>query len=407
LIVTQYFWPENFKVNDLAEELQRRGHQVTILTGKPNYPGGDFYPGYGWLRKSQETYKGCRVVRSPLIPRGKGSAFRLALNYFSFAALASLIGPLLCRDHYDAIFVFETSPVTVGIPAIVMKKLLRKPLFFWVQDLWPDSLTATGMVRSPAVLSLVESLVKGIYHHCDVILMQSEAFRETVLRQGVPEKKLRYLPNWAEPHYTPLERVGTEACTELPEGFRLVFAGNLGEAQDWPTLLAAAELLREQRDIHWVIIGDGRHRAWIGSQIVELGLTETVHLIGPFRAEAMPVFFHQADALLVTLRRDPLFALTIPSKLQTYLACGRPILSAVGGETNRIVVQAGAGSTCEPGDPAALASAVLRLYAASVEERMEMGRRAFDCYQDQFERKRLIDRLEGWLAEQAGTGARP
>lgn len=176
LIVTQYFWPESFRINDIALGLRDKGHKVTVLTGQPNYPAGSFFPGYGFFKKIREDYNGVDVVRVPLLPRGSGGGVRLVLNYLSFAFFASILAPFRCRSGYDVIFVYEPSPITVGLPALLLKKLKHAPIMFWVQDLWPESLSATGAVRSAWVLKLVERLVRSIYRGCDVILVQSRAF---------------------------------------------------------------------------------------------------------------------------------------------------------------------------------------------------------------------------------------
>jgi glycosyltransferase involved in cell wall biosynthesis len=402
LIVTQYFWPENFRINDLVTGLLARGHDVTVLTGKPNYPAGRFFAGYSFFSHSHERYGEARVVRVPLIPRGDGSGLRLLFNYLSFALFASLLGPIRCRDSYDAVFVFEPSPVTVGLPALLMKKIKRAPLLFWVQDLWPESLTATGAVRSSVVIGGVVRLVRLIYGHCDRILIQSMAFSERIMAFGGTPQQLRYFPNTAEAIYRPVMLSPKAPEREkLPAGFRLVFAGNLGAAQSFETILGAAQRLSEHNSIQWIILGDGRLRPWIESQIHERGLAGKVHLLGQHPIESMPRFFALADALLVTLKRDPIFALTIPSKVQSYLACGRPIIGALDGEGARIIEESGAGLVAPAEDPAALARVVESLYVMPREARERMGASGLDYFAKHFSRELLIAKLEGWLTEVA------
>ena len=254
LIVTQYFWPENFRINDLALGLKERGHRVTVLTGQPNYPNGSFFPGYGFCSRAEEWYEGIRVFRAPLIPRGKGGTLRLLLNFCSFAVAASVIGAWKCRERYDVILVFEPSPVTVGIPAIVVKRLVAAPILFWVQDLWPDTLSATGATESRWILRLVESLVRYIYRRCDKILVQSEAFRLPIERLGIKRADIEYFPNTAEAFYQPLvlDRRPPESL-HMPTGFLVVFGGNVGISQSFETILDAADLLKPYKEIHWVI----------------------------------------------------------------------------------------------------------------------------------------------------------
>lgn len=400
LIVTQYFWPENFRINDLALGLLESGHEVTVLTGIPNYPVGQFFPGYGWFRKRREDFSGVNVIRVPLIPRGHGGGLRLTLNYLSFVLFASLLGPVLCRGRFDLIFVYEPSPITVGLPAIVLKKLKRAPVMFWVLDLWPESLAATGAVTSPRVLNGVRRLVHFIYRHCDRVLVQSRAFVEPVVQAGAARGKILYFPNWAESLFQ--SRNTDEAvigADMFPQGFRVMFAGNVGVAQDFPTILAAAELLRAETDIHWLIVGDGRMLAWVQEEVERRALTQTVHLLGQHPLELMPQFFDQADVMLVTLKREVIFSLTIPGKLQSYLAYGKPVVAALDGAGAQVVEEAHAGRTCAAEDPQALAQAVLAMRQASKAERTAMGQNGQAYYAKNFERAMLLSRLQQWMQE--------
>jgi glycosyltransferase involved in cell wall biosynthesis len=408
LIVTQYFWPEEFRVNDLALALRSRGHEVSVLTGKPNYPGGKYFPGYGFFGRATEDYKGVRVVRVPLIPRGSGGRLRLLLNFLSYALIGSLLAPLRCRGSFDVILVYEPTPVTVGLPALVLKQLKRAPLLFWVQDLWPESLSATGVVRARWILALVDRLVRFIYRHCNLILVQSRAFMPHVRAQGVPSERIRYYPNTAEELYRTVaieERAPEREL--LPPGFRVMFAGNIGVAQDFETILAAADQLKSDRDIQWIIIGEGRRYAWVAQEIARRGLRGSVRLLGRYPVESMPRFFALADALLVTLRNEPIFSLTLPTKIQSYLACGRPIIAALDGEGARVIGESGSGIAVAPGDAAALADAIARLRRTPAPEREAMGRRGREYFEREFERTLLVSRLEDWMKSAAESHGRP
>lgn len=403
LIVSQYFWPEEFRINDLALGLRERGHQITVLTGIPNYPKGKFYSGYGWFSRNSENYNGIQIVRAPLISRGNGGALRLALNYLSFAVTASLLIPFISRKKYDVIFVCQLSPVTVGLPAVFLGWLRSIPVILWVQDLWPESLSATDAVHSPCLLWGVEQMVRFIYRGCDKILVQSRAFCSSIERRGIAAQDILYFPNTAEDVYTPVEvEPSAPERAILPKGFKVVFAGNIGAAQDFPTILDAAEHLKERTDIHWVIVGDGRLRNSVESEIRKRGLQKTVLLLGRKPVEAMPRLFALADVLLVTLRRDPIFALTLPSKVQSYLACGRPIIAAIDGEGGRVINEAGSGLTCPAGDSAALAAAVTQVKAMPLDQREEMGKRGRNYFERHFQRELLLNRLEGWFQDWVG-----
>lgn len=479
LVVTQYFHPENFRVNDLVEGLVARGHEVTVLTGLPNYPAGRWFEGYGaWRGPWRERLFGAEVLRVPMLARGPGGGLRLGLNFLSFALAGTLLGvPRLRGRRFDAIFVFEVSPVTVGLPAIAAKRLTGAPILFWVLDLWPESLTAAGGASMRRLLRPADALTRWIYRRCDRVLAQSRGFLPRLAAQGVPVERVRYFPSWAESLYRPVEEpeptssrpspAGHEAaeatppvtCTEagrttgapagetggagrapatdrheadrgdrapaaaaspatspgapptpapanvppplpdLPAGFRVLFAGNIGAAQDFPTLLAAADALRERHDIQWLIAGDGRVRPWVEAEIERRGLGGTVRLLGALPMAAMPALFARVDALLVTLRDEPIFALTIPGKIQSYLACGRPVIAALAGEGARVVTEAGAGVACPPESPSALASAVRELADLPAEQRRAMGERARACYLEQFDREQAFARLEQWVRE--------
>jgi glycosyltransferase involved in cell wall biosynthesis len=400
LLLTQYFWPENFLINDVVAGLVERGHEVVVCAGLPNYPGGRYFEGYGALGPYRERYRGAEVRRVPLVPRGGGGGLRLALNYLSFALSATLLGSAAARGRFDAILVYEPSPMTIGIPARALRALKRAPLAFWVQDLWPESLSATGAVRNSMILRLVEALIRWIYRGCDLVLVQSEAFIPSVEAHGVPRARIRYVPNSADALYRRVSASSSDPeARELPAGFRVMYAGNIGAAQDFGTILAAAELLKERRNIHWIVLGEGRMRPWLEDEVRSRGLAATFHLLGARPPERMPSYFAHADVLLATLRREPIFAYTIPSKIQSYIACGRPVIAALEGEGGRIIRDAGAGWAVPPEDPKALADAVLTAQGCAKSELEVMGRKGEAWFREHFEREKLLSRLEGYLSE--------
>ena len=404
LVVSQYFWPENFRINDLVSGLIERGHQVTVLTGVPNYPEGRFFDGYGAFKNLAQQYRGAKVTRVPILPRGRGRGIDLALNYLSFVVSACLLAPLRCREAYDVIFVFEPSPVTVALPALLLKKLFGVPVAFWVQDLWPESLVATGAVKSPKILSKVAGMVRFIYRRCDRILVTSQAFRASIEEHGGDPARIDFFPQSAEDVFTPSVAPATPAALEgIPPGFWIMFAGNIGAAQDFETLMATAERLRAHEDIHWLVVGDGRMRAWAESAAQSRGLQGNVHFLGRHPLEAMPAFFSHADALLVTLKKEPIFALTIPAKIQAYLACGRPVIAALDGAGAQVIDDAGAGFSCPAEDPELFAQAVLKTYGTPKELREQMGKNGRRYYDANFDRNVLLDKLEAWMKEMVAT----
>lgn len=401
LVVTQYFSPENFRINDLVAGLVARGHEVTVLTGQPNYPGGRFFTGYGWFGRRRERLLGAEVVRVPLVARGNGRAPRLMLNYLSFVWFASVAVIFRLRGAFDAIFVFEPSPVTVAIPAIIARRRFGAPILFWVLDLWPESLSAAGPLRSPRVLRWVGRGVRWLYARCERILVQSRGFVPNLKALGVSESKIRYFPNWIEAEYEPSIVLPHLGGPERRIGeFRIVFAGNIGVAQDFPAILDAATRVAEQvPNVRWVIAGEGRMADWVHSEVERRGLGAVFEFLGQLPAAVMPSVFAEADALLVTLRPDPVFSLTIPGKVQSYLSAGKPVLAMLDGEGARIVTQSGGGFACAAGDSGALAELVARLARLPEAEKAAIGHSGRDYALGEFGRAMLFDRLESWIRE--------
>lgn len=399
LIVSQYFWPENFRITDLASGLVEKGHSVDVLTGMPNYPGGNLFAGYRLLSPSYESHAGIRIFRIPLIPRRKGRSLELVMNYLSFAISGMVFGPLRCGANYDCILVYEPSPITVGLPAIVLRGMQDAPLLFWVQDLWPESLSATGAVTSKWILARVKTLVRFIYSRCDRILVQAEAFKAPIMALGVEADRLDYFPNSAEELYKPvtIESDSVE-LTQMPDGFRVMFAGNIGEAQDFQSIIRAAEILKSYPDIHFVILGSGRKLTWVETQVKKGDLADTFHLLGRHPVESMPRYFSLADAMLVTLKQDPIFERTVPAKVQSYMACAKPIIAALDGEGARVVAAAHAGLTCPAEKPELLADAILKMYRFSRKDRLAMGAAGLSFFKANFERNLLLKKLERMMA---------
>ena len=402
LIVSQYFWPENFRINELATDLLARGHEVTVLTGVPNYPDGDVFPEYRKNPRAFLEYGGATIYRVPIVSRGR-SRFRLALNYLSFVVLGSIVGPWKLRNvQVDAIFVFLVSPITASLPALLIGRLKNAPVALWILDLWPDTLAAVGAVRSQMVLRWVGRLVSFIYKRAGRVLVQSRAFISDVIHHGAAPDKVRYFPGWAEQVFdTPVDFI---AASEIDAGdgkFKILFAGNVGEAQDFPSILTAIRTLRDRTDIRWIIVGDGRAKPYVERQIAEQGLSSVVTLLERRPIEAMPSLFSAVDALLVSLRPDPIFSKTIPGKVQSYLAAGVPILAMLDGEGARVVAEAEAGLVSPAGDGAALAGQVVRLLNTPPSERAAMGARGRAYAAREFNRDSLVTRLEQELTELA------
>ena len=399
LIVTQYFWPENFRINDLAHELVRRGHSVTVLTGIPNYPAGNVFDSYRQNPKAFGHYGGAAVLRVPMLARGQG-AVRLFLNYLTFVIGACLCGPWRLRgQHADVIFVFEPSPVTVGLPAVMLGRIKHAPVVFWALDLWPETLAAMGVVRSPRVLGWVGYLVKFIYERCTLVLGQSRGFLGSIAKYCSDTQKIRFFPSWAEEVFNEPDLVPAPEVPALEGVFNVLFAGNIGEAQDLPAVMEAAESLKHNAAIRWLIVGDGRKSDWLQEEVARRGLQGSVLLLGRFPVERMPSFYAHADALLVSLKKTPVFSMTIPGKVQSYLMAGVPLVGMLDGEGAKIITEANAGLVCAAGEAGGLAAAVLEMAAMSADQRHQLGVNGRAYAQKEFGRDLLMDRLEALLSE--------
>lgn len=390
LLVTNHFLPEEFKCNSMAFELQRRGHEVTVLTGIPDYPKGEYFDGYGVFKRRRERVNGVRIIRAYIFPRGKAGKLRLVLNYVSITLSQAFDAFWLGLFHcFDRVLVYESSPVMVGIAAGIVSRMQRIPMLFWCTDLWPESLSAAGGINNPTIIGYFTGMVRRIYKNATRILISSEAYRESIVQKGDFAGKIVYFPQWAD---EPVEASG-EALPPLPDGFKVMFAGNIGEAQDFEHILEAAKLLKDEQ-IRFVILGDGRKRPWAEDFVREQGLGETVYLPGRFPAATMPAFFAQADLLLVALKDELIFNLTLPAKVQAYMAAGRPIVAMMNGEGPRVIADAGCGMSAPAGDAQALADTILRMKSLDGTELAAMGERGRAYCAEHFELRRCIDRLE-------------
>ena len=394
LIISQYFYPEAFRINLLSRELVRRGHDVTVLTGYPQYPGGRIYPGYGFAVPYEHEWNGVHIERVKALPRGR-TPLGLLLNCLSFVVRGKR-WVRRCRTVYDVVYVFEVSPVTVGLPAVAYKKKTGAPVLFNVQDLWPESVEVVLGVKNRLVIGTINRIVDKIYAASDRILCTSRGAVENIAARGVERKKLVYWPQFApEP-----ELDGSEKPPEYSdEFFNIVFAGNIGEAQGLDLLVDAAARLRGEK-VRWFLVGDGRACARIRGRVTEAGLDENVIFIGRVSEKEADRYVHYADCAYLSFRKNKLFDIIIPAKLQTYLACGTPVLAVAGGESRDIVEKHGCGVSCGH-DPAEVADAVMRLRSdpAALEA---MRTNARNCYMSEFRCDMLTDRLEDIMREVTG-----
>ncbi|MCX7258584.1 MAG: glycosyltransferase family 4 protein [Polaromonas sp.] len=392
LVLSQYYWPESFRINEVVESLRSAGCHITVLTGQPNYPQGDVFAGYRAIGFGvQQHESGYSIYRVPLVPRGRGGAIGLAANYLLFVLSACVLSPwLLRKQRFDVVFVYAPSPIIQAIPAVWLAFLKRAKLVTWVQDLWPQSLEATGFVRNRRVLDMVAVLVRWIYRRCDSLLVQSEAFIPSV-KTMAGKTPVQYHPNPGELAFGRAGALDPPALL-LEPGFNVVFAGNLGTVQALDTILDAAELLRLHADVRIVLVGSGSRSQWLQQEVLRRQLGN-VQLAGRFATEAMPGILAQASVLLVSLVRSAIMSQTVPSKVQAYLAAGKPIIASLDGEGSKVLDASGAGVSCPAEDAAGLAQAVLRLRALSPAQLQRMGEAGQRYYLQNFDPAVLAQKL--------------
>jgi glycosyltransferase involved in cell wall biosynthesis len=400
LIVCQYFHPEPFRITDIARELHKRGHVVTVLTAIPNYPKGEYYSGYGLLSKRTESLDGVLIRRAFVAPRGNGKAISIALNYISFAVSAMFHAFMTRKGEYDVVMVYQLSPVTMALPGAIAAARAGAPLVMYVVDLWPESLMAAGGIKKGMVISCFGRLVDWLYRRSDRILVTSNGFLEAIRSRGHRRKKIVYIPQYPEAVYRPAISLEDDPIrSEIPQGFIVIFTGNIGAAQGLSTVLDAATILAPYDDIHWIFIGDGRAKASLEKSIISRGLDSHVHLLGKRDMASIPRYLALSDIALVSFAPEPLFELTLPAKLQSYLACGMPIIGSVNGETAQVIIKSRAGLVSPAGDSEALAENVLCMYKKNPDELSAFSKNALDYFSENFSKEQLIGAIESNLLQ--------
>ncbi|QNO13421.1 glycosyltransferase family 4 protein [Alkalicella caledoniensis] len=399
LVVAQYYYPEQFRTNDICKQLVQDGHAVTVLTGIPNYPQGKFYDGYGIFKNREEVHEGVNIIRTFLIPRGNNK-IQLALNYFSFVIAGWFKALSLLKYDFDCVFVYETSPITMALPAIYIKKKKKIPLIMYVTDLWPENVQAAGGINNKKILGMIGIVVDYIYNSCDKILVSSKNFIEAVSNRGHNKNKIEFWPQYAEELYTDKNVADESELDDIPGGFNIMFTGNIGQAQGLDIAIEAAEILKDQLDINWVFIGDGSAKIQLQKQVKKKKLENNFKFISKKPVELMPLYLAKADAAFLSLKDDPVFSMTLPAKLQSYMASGIPILASINGEAANTVLEARAGLVNNAGNAAELAKNVLTLYNMSNEERKMLGKNARDFFEVNYKKTLLMDKFYKILNDQ-------
>jgi glycosyltransferase involved in cell wall biosynthesis len=378
----------------------KRGYKVTVVTGIPNYPQGKYYDGYGLFKKRKETYKGMEIIRIPLVPRGNNSIM-LALNYLSFV-VSGFFWKAFTKIKADYVFIFEVSPMTQALPGVWYAKKRKIPCYLYVQDLWPENVEIITGIKNKKIIGVIGKMVDYIYRGCTRIFTTSESFVKSIHDRGVPLDKIEYWPQYAEDFYIPIEEMSIPEITK-DDAFNIIFAGNIGAAQGLDILPKAAEIIKTRSDkkIRFNIVGDGRYKNEFVNIVNAKGLDDMFNFITKQPATRIPEFMAASDAAFLSLTGSPLFAMTIPAKLQSYMACGIPNIASAAGETAKIIKESNSGLCGRPGNAEELADNIIALANKSKEELIQLGDNARKYYEENFDKQALLDRMDIYFAHRA------
>lgn len=390
LVLSQYFYPEPFRINDMCKEWVKRGYKVTVLTGIPNYPYGKFYEGYGYTKRRKEIWNGMEIIRIPLIPRGNG-AIGMICNYLSFV-VSGFFWNLFTRLQADCVFIFEVSPMTQALVGVWYAKKRKIPCYLYVQDLWPENVEIVTGIHSRLVLEPIGKMVNYIYKRCNRIFVTSQSFAGEIVKRGVAEEKVEFWPQYAEEFYQPLEQV------KKNDEFVITFTGNIGKAQGLDILPKVAAILKAQNcRVKFKIVGDGRYKEEFIYEIEKSEVAEMFEIIGRQPAETIPGILSESNAAFLSFMDNPLFAKTIPAKLQSYMACSMPIIASATGESEHIIQEAGCGVCCPIGDAEQLANEIIKMTSMPEQDKIMMGENARKYCEEHFDKKKLMDYIDRYF----------
>lgn len=396
LVVSQYFYPEQMRINDICQEWIKRGYKVTVLTGIPNYPKGKFYDGYSLRKKRRENWNGIDIIRIPVVSRGNSSV-KLILNYFSFV-FSGFFWSIFNKIKADIVYIYEVSPMTQVLPGIWYAKKNKIPCMIYITDLWPDNIEYIASVNNKFILSRIEKMCQYIYKNSNMILTSSRSFIDILLARKVSSKKLKFWPQYAEDFY----KLESKTNNEIPDDnkFNILFAGNIGFSQGLDILPDVANILKQKNiDVRFNILGDGRVKEDLILLVKKSNVRDMFNFIDKKPPERVSFYIANSDAVLISLIKNKAFEATIPAKLQSYLACGKPVIVSADGEIQEIIKQANAGLCSGSGDVLGLANIIDKLISLSQEDREEMGRNAVNYNKKNFNKHQRLDEIDSWIKE--------
>jgi len=393
LLVTQNFFPEFFKSNDIAFELVNKGFEVDVLTGIPNYPKGVYYKGFSIFKKRLERINGAKVYRAFQTPRGrKGSNIGLSLNYITFAFSASLWAIYFSiTKKYDSIIIHLVSPITQAIPALIYNFFRKTPIFTWVLDIWPDSAILGGNIKNKTIIRVLDDIVRLVYNKSSKILISSPQFNELILEKGDYKDKIVSFPNWSDD----LLKMPNVDIPTLPNGFIIMMAGNLGVAQNLDAVLNAVLELKEYDSIKWVIVGDGSKKKWIEEFVAKHSLENSVYIMGSYPFEMMPSFYKSADTMLLSLKADfPHINAVIPARLQSYMAASKPVLAMATGASADLIRESDCGFVVDPDDYKSLVKCIREKVLPNKVNFESMGKNGRMYYEKHYTKEKCLSHLK-------------
>jgi colanic acid biosynthesis glycosyl transferase WcaI len=398
LVVTPHYSPEGFKVNDICNELLKAGHEVTVFTALPDYPQGKLFEGFSHIKGPWHRMEnGIDVYRFPLVTRGNGNALRLALQYSSLVFSMSVLGLMknVLKD-IDVIFVYGVTPAIIALPAVLFKLTYDIPIVNWVTDLFLENVAVVTKINSPIINKPIEWLMHLIHERCDKLFYSSEGFKEALLKQNSAPEKLHYWPQYPQDVFQPVDEIDESIKAEFKQfadKFVVTFTGAITRFQSVPTIIEAAEILREHTDIVFVFIGDGVKRGEMQNSVKDKGLESSVYFLGRKPIETIPHYTALSDATLLSLSSNSVLDAVLPTKIQSYLACAKPVIVSANGACVEIINETKAGLASPAGDAKALAKIVLEMSNLSADERAQMGNNGLAYCQEQFDKDRLLKQL--------------
>jgi len=405
LVVSQHFWPESFRINDICDSFVEHGFEVDVLCGIPNYPKGQFFDGYGYFKNKRQTVNGMKVRRCIEIKRGNNSNIRIFLNYISFPATSIFSLPYLMRQKYDKIFLFQTSPVMMSLAGILLGKLKKIETTMYVLDLWPENLYSVLNIRNRMLRKFMHSTSNWYYRNTNKLIANSQKLMELLKeRTNKEDSHIVYIPQFCEKIYeTSID--DAELKARFSETFNMVYTGNISPAQSFETVIEAAKILKSKgyNDIAWIIVGDGMSKSWLEGEVQKGDLSDNFIFIGHVPIEEVPKYTNIADGLFACLSKIELLDATIPAKTFSYYAAGRPMALAMDGEIQQIIQESKAGYAVDTEDSAGLADAVAKLHDASEDERKAMGESAKKYYFKHFERNLNMKKLIDFMFDDGGA----